>query len=59
MKKSSTWTALQNPVFRKLWFASLISVMSAVASLPFFLFYATRSWASIFDPMMSEPRGIE
>ncbi len=38
MKKSSTWTALQNPVFRKLWFASLISVMSAVASLPFFLF---------------------
>jgi Transmembrane secretion effector len=25
MKKSSTWTALQNPVFRKLWFATLIS----------------------------------
>jgi MFS family permease len=64
MKKSSTWTALQNPVFRKLWFASLISgtcvaahdtaatwttnmltnsplllsLMSTVASLPFFLF---------------------
>lgn len=64
MNKSSTWTALQNPVFRKLWFASLISgtcvaahdtaatwtmnmltnsplflsLMSTVASLPFFLF---------------------
>src|SRR6266478_982529 len=64
MKNSSTWTALQNPVFRKLWFASLISgtcvaahdtaatwtmnmltnsplllsLMSTVASLPFFLF---------------------
>ena len=64
MKKSSTWTALQNPVFRKLWFGSLISgtcvaahdtaatwtmnmltnsplllsLMSTVASLPFFLF---------------------
>jgi MFS family permease len=64
MKNSSTWTALQNPVCRKLWFASLISgtsvaahdtaatwtmnmltnsplllsLMSTVASLPFFLF---------------------
>jgi MFS family permease len=64
MKNSSTWTALSNPVFRRLWFASLISgtcvaahdtaatwtmnmltnsplllsLMSTVASLPFFLF---------------------
>lgn len=64
MKKSSTWTALANPVFRRLWFATLISgtciaahdtaatwtmnmltnsplllsLMSTVASLPFFLF---------------------
>jgi MFS family permease len=64
MKDSSTWMALRNPAFRKLWFASLISgtcvaahdtaatwtmntltnsplllsVMSTVASLPFFLF---------------------
>ncbi len=63
MTKISTWTALQNPVFRKLWLASLISgtcvaahdtaatwmmnklmpspflisLMSTVASLPFFL----------------------
>jgi MFS family permease len=63
MTKTSSWTALQNPVFRKLWIASLISgtcvaahdtaatwmmntltrspilisVMSTVASLPFFL----------------------
>ena len=64
MKKESTWTALRNPVFRQLWFASLLSgtcvaahyttatwtmnmvatsplflsLMSTVASLPFFLF---------------------
>ena len=64
MTKGSTWTALRNPVFRKLWLATvisgicvtahdcaatwsmnlltasplLISLMSAVASLPFFLF---------------------
>jgi len=64
MTKSSTWTALKNPAFRKLWFATvisgtcvaahdtaatwsmnlltasplLISLMSTVASLPFFLF---------------------
>ncbi len=64
MTKSSTWTALKNSAFRKLWFASvisgtcvaahdtaatwsmntvtasplLISLMSTVASLPFFLF---------------------
>jgi MFS family permease len=64
MNKSSTWTALRNPAFRKLWIATvisgtcvaahdsaatwmmniftgspfLISVMSTVASLPFFLF---------------------
>ena len=64
MTKSSTWTALQNPAFRKLWLATvisgtcvaahdsaaiwsmnlltasplLISLMSTVASLPFFLF---------------------
>ena len=64
MTKTSSWTALQNPVFRKLWIASLvsgscvaahdtaatwimstltplpvlISLMSTVASLPFFLF---------------------
>src|SRR6516162_103540 len=64
MKKSSTWTALANQVFRRLWFATLISgtcvaahdtaatwtmnmltnsplllsLMSTVASLPFFLF---------------------
>jgi MFS family permease len=64
MADTSTWTALRNPVFRKLWFASLISgtcvaahdtaatwtmnmmtdsallisLMSTVASLPFFLF---------------------
>src|ERR1700730_6842563 len=63
MTKTSSWTALQNPVFKKLWIASLISgtcvsahdtaatwmmnmltlspflisVMSTVASLPFFL----------------------
>ena len=63
MTRTSIWTALQNPVFRKLWIASLISgtcvaahdtaatwmmntltrspflisVMSTVASLPFFL----------------------
>ena len=63
MTKTSSWTALQNPVFRTLWGASLlsgicvaahdtaatwlmntltpspllISVMSTVASLPFFL----------------------
>jgi predicted MFS family arabinose efflux permease len=63
MTKTSSWTALQNPVFRKLWIASLISgtfvaahetaatwmmntlspspflisLMSTVASLPFFL----------------------
>ena len=63
MTKTSSWTALKNPVFRKLWIASLlsgtcvaahdtaatwvmnmltpspflISVMSTVASLPFFL----------------------
>ena len=62
--KSSTWTALRNPAFRKLWIATvisgtcvaahdsaatwmmnvftgspfLISLMSTVASLPFFLF---------------------
>src|ERR1700740_1255922 len=61
---SSTWSALRNPVFRKLWAASLVSgtcvaahhtattwmmntlsasplllsLMSTVASLPFFLF---------------------
>lgn len=64
MNKSSTWTALRNPAFRKLWIASvisgtfvaahndaatwmmndsmgspfLISMMSTVASLAFFLF---------------------
>jgi predicted MFS family arabinose efflux permease len=64
MNKSSTWTALRNPAFRKLWMATvisgtcvaahdsaatwmmniftgspfLISLMSTVASLPFFLF---------------------
>src|ERR1700738_355471 len=64
MTKSSTWTALRNPVFRNLWIATvisatcvaahnsaatwvingltgspfLISLMSTVASLPFFLF---------------------
>ena len=64
MNESSTWTALRNPVFRKLWMATvisgtcvaahdsaatwmmnvftgsplLISLMSTVASLPFFLF---------------------
>src|SRR5260370_35243364 len=64
MNKTSSWTALQNPVFRKLWIASLvsgscvaahdtaatwimstltplpvlISLMSTVSSLPFFLF---------------------
>jgi MFS family permease len=64
MTKSSTWTALKNPAFRKLWVATvisgtcvaahesaatwsmnlltasplLISLMSTVASLPFFLF---------------------
>jgi MFS family permease len=64
MNKSSTWTALRNPVFRKLWIAAvisgtcvaahdsaatwtmniftgsplLLSLMSTVASLPFFLF---------------------
>ena len=64
MTKSSIWTALRNPVFRKLWIATvisgtcvaahnsaatwvmngltgspfLISLMSTVASLPFFLF---------------------
>ena len=64
MTKTSTWTALRNPAFRKLWLASLISgtcvaahdtaatwtmnmltnsslplsLMSTVASLPFFLF---------------------
>jgi MFS family permease len=64
MRNSSTWTALSNPVFRRLWFAALISgtcvaahdtaatwtmnmltnsplllsLMSTVASLPFFLF---------------------
>jgi predicted MFS family arabinose efflux permease len=64
MTKSSTWTALKNPAFRKLWFATvisgtcvaahdtaatwsmnlltasplLISLMSTMASLPFFLF---------------------
>src|SRR5580693_4790809 len=64
MTKSSTWTALKNPAFRKLWFATvisgtcvaahdtaatwsmslltasplLLSLMSSVASLPFFLF---------------------
>src|ERR1700757_6655 len=64
MNKSSTWTALRNPAFRRLWIATiisgtfmaahngaatwmmnvftgspfLISMMSTVASLPFFLF---------------------
>jgi MFS family permease len=64
MNKSSTWTALRNPAFRKLWIATvisgtcvaahdsaatwmmnvstgspfLISLLSTVASLPFFLF---------------------
>jgi MFS family permease len=64
MKRSSTWTALSNPAFRRLWIATvisgtcvaahdsaatwmmnvftgspfLISLMSTVASLPFFLF---------------------
>src|SRR5215510_14256093 len=64
MAKTSTWTALQNPVFRNMWLASLISgtcvaaqdtaatwamnrvsdsplflsLMSTVASLPFFFF---------------------
>ena len=64
MNKSSTWTALRNPAFRRLWIATvisgtfvaahdsaatwtiniftgstfLISLMSTMASLPFFLF---------------------
>src|SRR5215469_8009912 len=64
MNESSSWTALRNPVFRKLWIATvisgtcvaahdsaatwmmniftgspfLISLLSTVASLPFFLF---------------------
>src|SRR6478736_2148033 len=64
MNKSSTWTALRNPTFRKLWMATvisgtcvaahdsaatwmmnvftgspfLLSLMSTLASLPFFLF---------------------
>jgi MFS family permease len=64
MNETSTWTALRNPVFRKLWIATVISgtcaaahdnaatwmmnvftgspffisLMSTVASLPFFLF---------------------
>jgi MFS family permease len=64
MVRNSTWTALRNPVFRNMWFASLISgtcvaaqdtaatwvmnrvsdsplflsLMSTVASLPFFFF---------------------
>src|SRR6201990_1439806 len=64
MNKNSTWTALKNPTFRKLWIATVvsgicvaahdsaatwminvstgspffISLMSTVASLPFFLF---------------------
>src|SRR5215470_8326099 len=64
MNESSSWTALRNPVFRKLWIATvisgtcvaahdsaatwmmnsftgspfMISLMSTVASLPFFLF---------------------
>src|ERR1700745_3224495 len=64
MNKNSTWTALQNPAFRKLWMATaisgtcvaahdspatwiinsftgspfLLSLMSTLASLPFFLF---------------------
>jgi MFS family permease len=64
MNKSSTWTALRNPAFRKLWIATVISgtcvaahdsaatwmmnvptgspffisLISTVASLPFFLF---------------------
>ena len=64
MTKTSTWTALRNPVFRRLWVASVISgtwvaahdtaatwtmnmltpspfflsLMSTVASMPFFLF---------------------
>ena len=64
MNKSSSWTALRNPIFRKLWIATVISgtcvaahdsaatwmmnvftgspffisLMSTVASLPFFLF---------------------
>src|ERR1700758_5424781 len=64
MNETSAWTALRNPVFRKLWIATvisgtcaaahdnaatwmmnvftgspfLISLMSTVASLPFFLF---------------------
>src|SRR5215831_2381028 len=64
MNESSTWTALRNPAFRKLWIATVISgtcvaahdsaatwminvstgspffisLMSTVASLPFFLF---------------------
>jgi MFS family permease len=64
MKKSSTWAALRNPAFRRLWIATvisgtcvaahdnaatwmmnllvaspfLISLMSTLASLPFFLF---------------------
>jgi MFS family permease len=64
MTKNSTWTALRNPAFRKLWIATvisgtcvsahdsaatwtmnlltespfLVSLMSTVASLPFFLF---------------------
>src|ERR1700746_4143157 len=64
MNKSSSWTALRNPAFRKLWIAAvisgtcvaahdsaatwtmniftgsplLLSLMSPVASLPFFLF---------------------
>src|SRR6516225_4815847 len=64
MSTSSTWTALRNPIYRSMWFASLISgtcvaahdtaatwtmnrvsdsplflsLMSTVASLPFFFF---------------------
>jgi hypothetical protein len=68
MNKSSSWTALKNPAFRRLWIATvisgtciaahdnaatwmmnnftgspfLISLMSTVASTPFFSLYASR-----------------
>ena len=38
MKKESTWTALRNPVFRQLWFASLLSGTCVAAH------YTTATW---------------
>src|SRR6266403_1523134 len=83
MNKSSTWTALRNPAFRKLWIATvisgtcvaahdsaatwtmnifaespfLISLLSTVASLPFFLFtlpagLAVLGWLHLINPYL-------